>query len=343
MTYKETHQFYTNIRGFYCAVFCRIFCSILGSSFDIGSEGNDMSKLQETVTFFLTKQRRFIMKAMKKIVAILVALVFAISTGTVAFAGDPNGPSPYSIFGPLKDDDRYKVDSTANPYLAVCKLIITYDDKSTAGGTGFLISPTKIVTAAHCLDLKSKPDSEGNIKYNRKAKSIEILFGASGSNTSHTAKYSRTISCTSENTIVNDNWQRNNTSYDYGLIILPDKDKVVLNSYFKLYSETTDNLKTISAGIVGYEHCLYNTKFTNYQLIRGDGTIGSVNSYKLHTRIGGMPGQSGGPVLDGNNRVVGIYTYGANKGDIIEGTLTDSDWNIATRITKSVIDFYDDY
>ena len=46
MTYKETHQFYTNIRGFYCAVFCRIFCSILGSSFDIGSEGNDMSKLQ---------------------------------------------------------------------------------------------------------------------------------------------------------------------------------------------------------------------------------------------------------------------------------------------------------
>lgn len=49
------------------------------------------------------------------------------------------------------------------------------------------------------------------------------------------------------------------------------------------------------------------------------------------------------PFLDGSNRVVGIYTYGSNNGDIIDGELTDKDWNIATRITKSVVDFYDNY
>lgn len=270
------------------------------------------------------------MKSMKKLMIALMAASMVINTGTVVFAGNPEpGIMPYLNFTSLENDTRYKADSTTIPYLSICKLLITYDNGAEEGGTGFLISPTKVATAAHCLNYKSKT-----------AVSIEVMFGVTGTNAKHTQKFYRKINCTSENTIVSPEWNGINSDYDYGLIVLPKA--VETGHYFDLYN--MENPDSTPASIVGYEHTDLYTKFYNYTLIKGDGTIHSSNSHILTTRIGAMPGQSGSPVLDSSGRVIGMFTYGAGtKGDDVLPEPKDTDWNEAIRFTEDVIDFYNQF
>lgn len=267
---------------------------------------------------------------MKKIIStmLLISLCFMLSINS--FAGEPS--SSKTIFG---NDDRYTVTSTSGRYKSIAKLKITYDDGSVGYGTGFLLSSTKVATAGHCISVEN---SSGNIKT---ATKIVLYFGCSGTNSNHSYAASRTVNCTSSNTITADNWTGSlaNSNYDYGVIIL----STAFNNdgyYFEL--ATTSNPTGTSASIIGYEHHSLTTPFSNWQLLRGDGTISGYTSYKLETHIDGLAGQSGSPVINSNNKVIGIYTYGANNNSNQEDD--DSTYlNKATRITSSVISFYNRY
>jgi V8-like Glu-specific endopeptidase len=59
---------------------------------------------------------------------------------------------PYTIFG---EDNRYRVNTTKYPYSAVVRLGYSNNSKD-YGGTGFLVSPDTVVTAAHCVYFKGQ-------------------------------------------------------------------------------------------------------------------------------------------------------------------------------------------
>ena len=267
---------------------------------------------------------------MKKIISIFLALSLVIVSAISVFAGG-EGISR-TIFG---NDDRYTVTSTSGKNLSIAKLKITYNDGSVGYGTGFLLSSTKVATAGHCLSIEK---SNGTVKA---ATKVVLYFGCSGTNSNHTYSGSRTVNCTSSNTITSSNWDGSlsNSDYDYGVIILPTAFNNNGN-YFTL--STNSNPTGINASIIGYEHHLLNTDFSNWQLLRGDGTISGYTSYKLETHIDALQGQSGSPVIDGNGNVIGIYTYGANDGSNFLGD-NSSYLNKATRITDDVISFYNNH
>ena len=91
---------------------------------------------------------------MKKIISIFLALSLVIVSAISVFAGG-EGMSR-TIFG---NDDRYTVTSTSGKNLSIAKLKITYNDGSVGYGTGFLLSSTKVATAAHCLSIEKSKKS----------------------------------------------------------------------------------------------------------------------------------------------------------------------------------------
>lgn len=267
---------------------------------------------------------------MKKICSILLSICLCFAFSVYSIAGEPGNSR--TIFG---NDDRYTVTSTSGQYLSIAKLKITYDDESVGYGTGFLLSSTKVATAGHCISIEK---DDGSIKT---ATKIVLYFGCSGTNRNHSYYASRTVNCTSSNTITANRWTGDlaYANYDYAVILLgtPFNND---GYYFEL--TTNSNPTGDTASIIGYEHHSLNTNFSNWQLLRGDGTISGYTSYKLETHIDALAGQSGSPVIDDNDKVIGIYTYGASNGSNFE--LNSSTYlNKATRITDSVIDFYDNY
>ena len=257
---------------------------------------------------------------MKKKISMLIALTLILMTATTAFAGG-EGIVPYSIFG---DDNRTAVSSTSGSNLSICKIKITFDDNSIGYGTGFLISSTKVVTAGHNLHAYTSKGAKNATK-------LDFYFGCSGTNANHTYSASRSVTVSSKNTYYPDAWESWDVDLDYGVVKLSTAYESP-SAYFALSTISSPDDKSIS--IIGYEHHSLNTAFSNWQLLKGTGKVVDSNTWRLFTRADAMPGQSGSPVLYGSS-VVGIYTYGANDGDMLPDDSTDN--NRITRMTSSVI------
>lgn len=275
------------------------------------------------------------MKNYKRIISITLAICLCLSLACISFAGEPTGAR--SLFG---NDDRVVVTSTSGRNLSIAKLYINYEDGSYGYGTGFLLSSTKVATAGHCL--LTKNDDGDTIE----ATKITLYFGCSGTNSNHSHTYRTVVNCNSSNTIVADGWTGDHSSgvatqNDYGLIILSNPF-VNTGNYFEL--DTISNPDGVSASIIGYEHHNLNTAFSNWQLLSGTGTLlDPADYYKLETHIDAMKGQSGSPVINNSTgKVVGIFTYGAGNGSQMEND-NSTYVNKATRITSSVINFYNSY
>ncbi len=264
---------------------------------------------------------------MKKLVSVLLSLAMIAGLSMVPVsAADAPGIDPQTIFG---KDERYVVNAQKAPYISIGKMVITYEDGSVVGGTGFLISPTKLVTAGHCL-----------LSYQKKspAKQIDIYFGM---NAEYDYTYSTVVECDSTNIILPSEWgeYEQKTEYDYGMVILPEA--INTGYYFSLSTISSPTNKPIS--ILGYENNALSTGFNNYELLKGDGVISGSTTLSLKTQVDSLPGQSGGPVLDANNKVVGILTYGADGKESIKLPDGGSARNRATRITSNLIRFFNNH
>ncbi len=270
---------------------------------------------------------------MKKLMSVLLSLtmIASLSTIPVSAADDP-GIDPQTVFG---EDERYVVNAQKSPYISIGKMLITYEGlPAKEAGTGFLISPTKFVTAGHCL----MKETDDGCHY---ATKIEIYFGM---NSRYNYKYSTVVECDSTNTFLPSEWEsEQKQEYDYGMLVLPE----AMNTGYSFTLSTISSPSQKSVSIVGYQGEGYDdyNNFGGYQLLRGDGVVSGSSTLSLKTQTDALDGQSGSPVLDTNNNVVGIYTYGAGGADIKDDFYPDggSARNRMTRVTSSVIRFFNNH
>jgi glutamyl endopeptidase len=198
-------------------------------------------------------------------------------------------------------DERRQITATANyPWRASASLLITARDGSRWIGTGWFIGPHTLMTAGHCVFLRSP-----NADRHGWARSIDVMPGRNGSQ----LPYGRVTSTVFRSVI---GWTVNgDQDYDYAAIILPtDLGNTTGWFGFGVYSDAT--LLASVGNIAGYP----GDKPTGtmwYDAKR----IGSVGPRRVSYEIDTAGGQSGSAVyriVSGNRRAFAIHAYGGNHG-----------------------------
>ena len=213
-----------------------------------------------------------------------------------------------SIIG--DSDGRTVVSNTrVFPYSAIVQLDI-YFGLSAYRGTGFLIDDNIVATAGHCLY-----DEElgwATAVYVRPGRNglLGIPFGIARS---------KRIAVSTE-------WHLSaDSNYDWGAICI--YDTLIGNPGSFTMTSVNDNSSNIQAKISGYPQNVGSSSSTTYKQYEMDGPVNILSMYRLYYTIDTSGGQSGAPILNSNNVVIGIHTSGSTS------------YNTGVRMTPQVL-FY---
>ncbi|MBC1307186.1 trypsin-like serine peptidase [Listeria booriae] len=220
-------------------------------------------------------------------------------------------PSKSLLKSIVGTDTRVKVNPKVSPYNKVCSLYMYYSYGNKFKefvGTGFAINSTTIATAAHCI--YSKADSGW-------ANGVVASFGLNGYGNQILTAGNKSLTVPTKYTSTGQ-WQ-----YDYGYI---KTNKSI--SAVRSLTMTTPMGTNMDVTITGYpgEKSGYQYKSS------GNATI---STNRLAYNIDTTGGQSGSPILDKSNQVVGIHNYGIN-----EVTGLNNAMNTGTKLTPAIINFF---
>ncbi len=243
---------------------------------------------------------------------------------SVPVKGDANAVIPKSI--PVADDHRQLVQSTTKfPNSAVCKLEMVFEEpnglQTSYCGSGFMISDTCLLTAAHCLT---------DFEHNGELVRLIVTPGMNGEQAPYGSFDSASGGIESywyeaayQTTPGDDAF-----TYDMGLVFLSEP----VGQQTGWLRLSTGGKSAGSVRLLGYPY-EYKNQITEYYQYQSSGAVlpRSVISRTLAFAAQGSGGQSGGAVLDANDEAVAVFTYGMedeytgiDTGDY-GGTLIDSE------------------
>lgn len=209
----------------------------------------------------------------------------------------------YAVVGPT--DGRTRVTRTNRfPYSAVCQLERDFGDGRLTGCTGFLISPTTILTAAHCI----MSPIRARLGLPNQAARIRVTPG----------RASRTVSPFGSQWArswrVNPAYRRRPSSEtDFGLVIL-ERPFSPTPGFFRLWTPTSAELEQIRATRLLH--------ISGYPADKPEGTqwehserLDRVTDRQLFYSVDTCPGHSGAPVwvqrrVNAPPEVIAVHTAG---------------------------------
>lgn len=212
-------------------------------------------------------------------------------------------PTPRNIFG---EDTRYKViDTTVYPYSTIGRIDFLYPyDNTTNYGTMTMIGDNIAITAAHCV----YDDTLGGLFQNLTVRpgfyAGNNPFGYCGVETIYIAQEYLDTHASTDQSIINESY-----NYDWAILVL--SENLGNNSGWLSVVRTDNYLELFNKNIriIGYpKYVLGINTYTNWLYQYMDyGVIDSAYSARVEYTLDTSTGQSGAPILNLANDVIGVH------------------------------------
>lgn len=237
--------------------------------------------------------------------------------------------SPMAIVG---EDNRQKVQNTAvGPYCNTVYIETTYSNGNTYIGTGFVLGPKAIATAAHCL---YNSDRGGY------AASVKVVPAKNGNKEPYGSVL---VTASADNLIVSSDFIKSSgPNHDWGIILLDTNlgDKTGWLG-LKWQSDSYTNTAVYNTGYPA----VVNGQDSGKAMYVGTGTVKTSSDNTFKGTWDASAGNSGGPVYayysDSGYTAIGILTSGSQ--DSTNGSSFPLAYSTATRITKDMYNLFVQY
>lgn len=219
----------------------------------------------------------------------------------------------------IGSDDRTRVlHSHEFPWRMIVALRIEMAGSVVRHGTGFLVGPSTLLTAGHCV---YEPRSGGW------AERVEIRAGLSGSREPFGSITSKSLSTSLGWVDLQDH------RYDYAFVEL-DEPLGERTGWFSLGVLPAAEIYGSDVNVCGYPSDVNRDTWHQWHC---GGRTGLVDGQKLYYDADTFGGTSGGPVwiarADGSQVVVGVHAYGTRLSEMLL-----SPHNSATRVIPHILD-----